>query len=115
MTSQEAVSPVAKAMTDIDRAFKAAAAAIETDDDPRRSFQLATDLTEALRERTNDAASLRALAAARVFEAERMSLAGLADRIGVSKARAAQLIRSSRQPSRNPTATEPNEKGTPDG
>lgn len=106
MTSQEPTEAVAKAMADIDDAFKSAAAAIETDADPERAFRLATEVTEALRERTTDAANLRVLAAARVFEAGSMSLAGLAGRIGVSKARAAQLIRSSKQGSDVPAERE---------
>jgi adenine-specific DNA methylase len=97
MTDQDGSQAVARALADIDRAFKTAAAAIDGDRDLTRTFRLATELTEVLRERTNDAANLRVLAVARTFEAERLSLAGLAERFGVSKARAAQMINSAKR------------------
>jgi adenine-specific DNA methylase len=97
MTDQDGTQVVAKALADIDRAFKAAAAVIDADRDLTRAFRLATELTEALRERTNDAANLRVLAVTRTAEAERLSLAGLAGRFGVSKARAAQIINSAKR------------------
>lgn len=115
MTTEDSTQAVATALADIDRAVKAAAAAIEDDRDLTRAFRLATDLTEALRERTNDAANLRVLAATRTFEAERMSLSSLADRIGVSKARAAQLINSSRRADHNPGTDDSEEEGSANG
>ena len=115
MTSEDSTEAVAKALDDIDRAVKAAAAAIEDDRDLTRAFRLATELTEALRERTNDAANLRVLAATRTFEAERLSLSGLADRIGVSKARAAQLINSSKRAGRNSGTDDSGREGSANG
>ena len=93
MSSKNGADTVVRALADIDRAYKAAAAAIDAERNPQEAFRLATEVTESLRQRTTDSADLRVLAAARVFETEQMSLAGLADRIGVSKARAAQLMR----------------------
>lgn len=109
MSSDDAATTVTKALADIDRAAKTAAAAIQAEPDPRRAFRLATDLTEVLRERTSDSAELRVLAATRIFEAEHMSLSSLADQIGVSKARAAQLIQTGKQVNR-PTATPPTDE-----
>ena len=43
-----------------------------------------------------EASELRTQAAARIWQAEELSLAALAERIGVSKARADQLIRAAR-------------------
>jgi hypothetical protein len=115
MTSEDGTQAVASALADIDRAFKAAAAAIEADRDPTRAFRLATELTEALRARTNDSANLRVLAATRTFEAERLSLSGLADRIGVSKARAAQIISSAKRADHDAAAPDTEEEGPADG
>lgn len=114
MTSDDGTQAVAKALDAIDRAYKAAAAAIDADRDPTRAFRLATEVTETLRERTNDAANLRVVAATRTYEAERLSLSGLADRIGISKARAAQLINSSKRTDHD-TAAKPDEESPANG
>lgn len=102
--NEKSTEAVAKALADLDRAYKAAAAAVDAEHDPQQAFQLATEVTETLRQRTIDSADLRVLAAARVFETEQMSLAGLADRIGVSKARAAQLMRLAKRDTQNEEA-----------
>jgi hypothetical protein len=61
--------------------------------EPQRAFESATALREATDSLVGRAAELRARMAGRIWEAEQMSLAVLADRIGVSKSRADQLLR----------------------
>ncbi|MFI6522186.1 hypothetical protein ACIBF1_42020 [Spirillospora sp. NPDC050679] len=63
----------------------------------QRTFDHASALMEMLREFVETAADERAHVAARIAEAEKLSLAGLADRIGVSRARAGQLMQSSKK------------------
>lgn len=87
---------VRRALTDINRAVEVAAAAVGAESDSLVAFRLATDLTETLRGRSHDTAELRILAATQMYDAKHMSLSDLAEQIGVSKARAAQLIRSGR-------------------
>lgn len=76
------------------RAYKDAADLIENTPAAEQAFESATELAGSLRAVAEDAAELRARMAARIWKAEEMSLAALAQRIGVSKARAAQLIKT---------------------
>ncbi len=86
-----------KAATDALRdAYLAAAAAVEATRDPDEAFRHATELREATDRIVGAAAKLRARMAHRIWQAEGMSLAKLAARIGMSKARADQLIRAAR-------------------
>lgn len=101
MGKESATKPVAGSVCDIERAFEAAIAAIRAQPDPGRAYEGATELVETLRRLFEKSADLRAESAARIFDTEQMSLAVLADRIGVSKARAAQLIKTAK------SATEP--------
>jgi DNA-binding transcriptional regulator YiaG len=78
------------------RAYQAAAAAIAATPDPNEAFTQATELANLLRELADAGAELRAQAVARIWESEQMSLSTLAQRIGVSKARADQLIKAAR-------------------
>lgn len=71
-------------------AIKAAPATTQT-------FTAATELADHLRRLGEAGADLRSHVAGRIWSAERLSLAGLADRIGVSKARADQLIRNAKK------------------
>lgn len=64
---------------------------------PDQAFAGSTSLAEALLEMGRETAEQRAAIAARIAEAENLSLAGLADRISVSRSRAAQLLRSARK------------------
>ncbi|MFI5935779.1 hypothetical protein [Actinoplanes sp. NPDC051494] len=73
-----------------------AMAAVEEIPEPNRAFEQATALREAIDGLVGEAAALRARMAARIYESEKLSLAALANRIGVSKARADQLIRSTK-------------------
>lgn len=64
--------------------------------DPHHAFELATEFAVALRALADDGADLRAAAVGRIWENEATSLAKLAQKIGVSKARAAQLVQTAR-------------------
>jgi hypothetical protein len=87
---------VAAALDALALAYDKAASAIETAPDTHRAFERATQLAETLRDAAESAAELRARVAANIWETEALSLAQLAKRIGVSKARAAQLVRTAR-------------------
>ncbi|MEU7003491.1 hypothetical protein [Nonomuraea sp. NPDC046570] len=110
MTKEGASEAVVAALADLEHAFDTAVTAINAEADPNRAYDGATDLVETLRRIFEASADLRARSAARIFEQERMSLAGLADRIGVSKARAAQLIKTAKSTTeQNETAMEGSE------
>ncbi|MEU4697401.1 hypothetical protein [Nonomuraea dietziae] len=96
MTEEGVSEAVKTALADLVRAFDAAVAAIEAEPDPNRAYGGATQLVETIRQLNELSGDRRALTAARIFEQERMSLADLAGRIGVSKARAAQLIKTAK-------------------
>ncbi len=85
----------------LEEACRRASEAIDHDQ-PEIAFAAANELTELIarahRATAGIAAGLRSRSAGRIWEAEKLSLAALADRIGVSKARADQLIRSIKKP-----------------
>jgi 3-methyladenine DNA glycosylase/8-oxoguanine DNA glycosylase len=85
-----------EALDGLTRAYKEAAAAIEAIPDPQRAFAYATQLANLVRDLFPEASELRSRTVARIWEAEELSLAALAQRIGVSKARADQLIRAAK-------------------
>jgi hypothetical protein len=67
--------------------------AVASADTPESAFKIATDLAAAFREAAEEVAGFRAREAARVRDSEKLSLGGLADRLGISKTRADQLMR----------------------
>jgi hypothetical protein len=75
-------------------AYGQAATAIHGDSQAQHAFESATALADTLRQLAENAANLRARTAARIATEEKLSLSVLAARIGVSKARADQLIKS---------------------
>lgn len=77
-------------------AYGAAVAAIQAIPDGREEFAEATELARVLGEWSQQAAKLRAAAAVRIAEDEQLSLAGLANRLSVSRSRAQQLMESGR-------------------
>ena len=82
---------------EIDAAIAAAdiaLAAIRRTADSQQKLEAAGRLVEALRSRSDEAARIRHAEAVRIFETESLSLAHLADRVGVSKARADQIIKA---------------------
>ena len=85
---QLAAQEIAAALDQLQRTFRL----IEETPDPQRAFELATKLVDDLGVLYERAADLRAHQVGRIWQAEKMSLAGLAERISVSKARAGQFV-----------------------
>ncbi|MFC4007955.1 hypothetical protein ACFOY2_12030 [Nonomuraea purpurea] len=107
MAKEDVSGAVLTALADLEHAFDAVLKAINAEPDHNRSYAGATELVETLRRFVEASGDQRALSAARIFDHEQMSLAGLADHIGVSKARAAQLMKTAKDASnRNGHATE---------
>ena len=77
-------------------AADAALAAIRRATDPQAKLEAAGKLVDGLRARSDEAARIRHAEAARIYEEESLSLAQLANRVGISKARADQVIRAER-------------------
>ena len=73
-------------------AFHRASVAIEAAYDPAQAFRDASDLGIIARQISVSAADFRAYLAARLYDENEISLARLGDLLGVSKARAAQLV-----------------------
>lgn len=85
------------ALADLAAALQKADAAIRAIPNPGAAFAIARRFVQMCREAVAPAAAVHAHAASRIHQAEALSLAGLADRIGVSKARADQLIKAARK------------------
>jgi len=77
-------------------AYEEAIAAIQAMSDGREAFSQAGELARILGEWSQQAAKLRAAVAVRIAEDEELSLAGLANRLSVSRARAQQFMASGR-------------------
>ena len=84
------------AVAAITSAYEDAAKSIGDNENARLAFSQATELVEQLRRLTDAAAAVRAQAVGRIWSTEEMSLATLAQHIGVSKARADQLVRAAK-------------------
>lgn len=78
------------------RIYEQISAALQTSSDPEAAFDSATDLADALRDMADDAALTRARVAAQIREGEGLSIQALGERLGISKARADQLLRAAR-------------------
>jgi YesN/AraC family two-component response regulator len=65
--------------------------------DSQEKLEAAGRLVEELRSRSDEAARIRHAEAVRIYEAESLSLAQLANRVGISKARAGQITKAARQ------------------
>jgi hypothetical protein len=96
VTTDEQGSDATNALEEVRAAYIRAVAAIEATEDPQRAFELASGLRDAVDTLVGEAAELRAQMAYRVYKAEEISLATLATRLSVSKARADQFIRSAK-------------------
>jgi hypothetical protein len=97
MPDLDPVAEVEMALDALDVAYKEAVAAVRAVPDPEAAFPYANELSEKLRELSIAAAALRTETAARIWDSKRMTLAALADRIGVSTTRAHQLIKGVRK------------------
>ena len=88
------------AVEEIDAAIAAAdvaLSAIRLIGNSQQKLEAAGRLVEALRSRSDDAARIRHAEAVQIYETESLSLAQLANRVGVSKARADQIIKAERR------------------
>lgn len=94
-TSAEPPTPD-RALDGLAEAFTTAVAVIQSQPDGRQAFRAATDLLASLRTAIRDARQLRATLALRITEDEKLSLAGLADRLSVSRGRAQQLTEAAK-------------------
>jgi hypothetical protein len=95
VSDQDGASVVS--LKDFRRAYADAEAAIEAMPDPEQAFAEATALRVVTDELQGSAAILRARMAHRVYTTHDLSLAALAERLDISKARADQLIRLARE------------------
>jgi len=64
---------------------------------PQERIDAAGKLTDGLRALFEEAAGIRHEDAFRIYESEKLSLAALAGRVGISKARADQIVRAARR------------------
>jgi hypothetical protein len=84
------------AMNEIRQTYERVRSAIEAIPEPQQAYEAASQLRDFVDDLVGDAATLRARMAHRIVKAEKLSLAALASRINVSKARADQLIRAAK-------------------
>lgn len=77
-------------------AYRQAASEIQSLEDQELAYESATQLADRLRDMADQAAQIRAASAARIQQAEGLSLMQLAERLGLSKARASQLVQAAR-------------------
>jgi DNA-binding transcriptional regulator YiaG len=84
------------------RFYEQSIATIEGIEDPQVAFEVASAWQQTIsalhEQQANQAARLRARQAVRIREREALSLAGLADRIGLSKSRAEQMVNAAKEP-----------------
>jgi DNA-directed RNA polymerase specialized sigma subunit len=80
-------------LTAFDLAYQRAMKAIESDSDLDRAFRRATVIGERVQALREQLTELRAQTAKRIYDSESLSLSVLANRVGVSRSRAAQLVR----------------------
>jgi hypothetical protein len=85
--------PAAEALSTLAQATELAETAVSDAADGRAAFRHATELADAFRVAAERVARLRGKAARRTRDQEALTLRALADRIGVSKSRAEQLVK----------------------
>lgn len=90
----ESKSPeLEKALAAVARVRQLAVDTVAEADTSQQALQMATELITALRNASDEVGVLRAQNAVRIKDEEKLSLAALADRMGVSKARADQIVK----------------------
>jgi hypothetical protein len=62
----------------------------------QEGIQLATECAETLRQMSDDISRIRNRIITDIWESEKLSLANLAERVGISKTRADQIIRTAK-------------------
>lgn len=98
MTDERPPDPAAeKALDDLAAAVGRAVDTIAALPDPATAYGYARKLVHLLKDAVDVAGRLHAQAAGRIHKAESLSLAGLAKRLGVSKARADQLVNAAKK------------------
>ncbi|MQA15582.1 MAG: hypothetical protein GEV09_15875 [Pseudonocardiaceae bacterium] len=102
MSESDPVAAVRSALAEMDGAYARAIGVIEESTDLDLAFAAANDLAAHMRSLDAAAGELRVRIVGQVWHSERLSLAALADRIGVSKSRADQLIRAVKKDQEQP-------------
>ncbi|MFE3455541.1 hypothetical protein ACFXJ8_42175 [Nonomuraea sp. NPDC059194] len=97
MTEPSDVVGLDAALFALRRAYQEAVRQTRAEPDLRTAYEDATRLAEQIRELADDAALVRAEAALRIQTAEGLSVSALAEQLGLSKARAGQLVRAARR------------------
>jgi hypothetical protein len=97
MSEEEADKRLAGLLTAFDLAFQRTMNAITTDRDLDRAFRRATVIGDHVQKIREELTGLRAVTAKSIYDRDSLSLAGLADRISVSRTRAAQLVNEAKQ------------------
>lgn len=92
----EPVEAVRAAITDIDRAHDSAVAAVNAASDPVAAMAAMNELGAHMQALADADAELRKQIAGRIWDAEKMSLAGLADRVSMSNRQAEQLVKDAK-------------------
>ena len=88
---------IRSALTEIEAVYSKIVEEINSAPDTTDTFTAVTDLAVHMRKLGESSAELRAQVASRIYQARSLSLASLAEHIGVSKARADQLIRNAKK------------------
>ena len=108
MPHSEPVAEARAALAALDRLLSA----VESAQEPAKWFDAANELVERSRALPGLLASVRTEATRALWESERMTLATLADRIGVSTARAHQIIGNIRAPKKGSVDERDDERGS---
>lgn len=101
-TDQDPVEVVRAALAELDRAHATAVAAVEDAPDLDSALAAVNLLHTRLQELINAVTVLRTRIVGRVWDAQRLSLSDLADRVGISKSRAEQLIKKVKKAKEEP-------------
>lgn len=84
---------VQAAINTITRAYAKALVVLDAIEDDQEAFEQTTVVADELHALADATSELRAVAAGRIWRRQELSLAQLADKIGVSKTRADQMVR----------------------
>jgi len=95
--SSESGDEIDAALAAVQRTCGNAIAAIRSTPGSQERINAAGRLADLLRDRFEEVARLRHEEAVQIWETEKLSLAALAQRVGISKARADQIIRAHRK------------------
>jgi hypothetical protein len=88
---------LAALLDEFQRVYLVASDLIRGMGDPRSAYDAGTRLTKALRDLADNAAALRGEAVNTIWKTEELSLAALANSLGISKSRANQLVQPAKK------------------